>query len=451
MYAARVLVVFAAWMPMVAFGGDRIASVEAVDGWEAYAPRAEIAPTFDVASVDGAPQLVIRSEGREGTDGYWQKTFPVTEGAWLRFSAWRKLDNAESPRRAAPVRIVWHDDKGKPVFWHEPPVNEYRAGPKATAQPDHPIDGKTDKQGWTEVTGLYCVPERATRATVELHLRWEPQGTITWRDIAFTPSQPPKGRKVRLAAVHYRAKGGHTAMDNYKQFEPLIAEAARQRADLVCLGEMINVDNNDFKNRIAEGAEPIPGPGTEYFGALAKKHDMYIVAGLYERAAPLVYNVAVLLGPDGSLVGKYRKCTLPKGELEKGVAPGHEYPVFETRFGKVGMMVCYDAFFPEVARHLAHHGAEVIALPVAGCNPKLAAARAIENHIYLVSSTYTDASRNWIRSAVYDHVGQMLVAAEDWGTVVTAEVDLDKTTYWHSLGDFKSRLPRESPLWGENE
>ena len=78
----------------------------------------------------------------------------------------------------------------------------------------------------------------------------------------------------------------------------------------------------------------------------------------------------MLIGPDGNVVGKYRKVCLPRGEVEGGIAPGSEYPVFDTRFGKVGMMVCYDGFFPEVARELTNRGAEVIAWPVWGCNPQ---------------------------------------------------------------------------------
>ena len=188
-------------------------------------------------------------------------------------------------------------------------------------------------------------------------------------------------------------------------------------------------------------------------GTLAKKHDLYLVAGLIERDAHLIYNVAVLIGPDGKVAGKYRKVTLPRSETEAGVTPGQDYPVFETRFGRVGMMVCYDGFFPEVARALSDRGAEVIAWPVWGCNPLLAAARACENHIYLISSTYTDASEQWTLSAIYGQDGRPLEQAKQWGTVAIAEVDLDAPLHWHSLGDFKAAPPPSSPgaggcAWG---
>jgi predicted amidohydrolase len=154
----------------------------------------------------------------------------------------------------------------------------------------------------------------------------------------------------------------------------------------------------------------------------------------------------VLITPEGKVGGKYRKVTLPDGEVESGLTPGRNYPVFRTRFGVLGMMICYDGFFPEVARELTKRGAEVIAWPVWGCNPDLARARAAENHVYLVSSTYEDVSRNWMLTAVWDHGGQTAALAKDWGTIALAEVDLNKRTRWPSLGDFKSKLQRHVPM-----
>lgn len=415
-------------------------------GWLAMAQRDEIRPTFSFDAKGGAEghgAYLISTPASVSQNGWLQKSFPVKGGTFVKFQAKRNVDHVAAPFRSVVVRIVWQDSQGKAVLADVPPNQEATNPYVPLAEPEHPLDAETTTEGWTTVEGTYRVPTKATQALIELHFQWAPGGVCRWSDIRFDEVAAPGPRKVRLATIHF-VPSGKSPEANCAEFAPLIAEAAKQHADLVVLGETVPYVRVSKKPH--ELAEPVPGPTTKYFGELAKQHGLYIVVGLYERDSNIVYNVAALLGPDGDLIGKYRKVCLPHSEIEAGITPGNDYPVFQTKFGKVGMMVCYDGFFPEVARELTNRGAEVIAWPVWGCNPLLGRARACENHVYVVSSTYTDSKSNWTISGVFNHAGDTIAKADKWGEIAIAEVDLNERYFWrNNLGDFHAMAQRHRP------
>jgi len=160
--------------------------------------------------------------------------------------------------------------------------------------------------------------------------------------------------------------------NNLLRLQQSITRCAADGAELVILQELHNSlyfcqteDTNAF-----DLAETIPGPSTEYFGVLAKQLNIVLILSLFEkRAAGLYHNTAVVIERDGSIVGKYRKMHIPDDPAyyEKFYfTPGDlGFQPIETSVGKLGVMVCWDQWYPEAARLMAMHGAELLIYPTA--------------------------------------------------------------------------------------
>jgi beta-ureidopropionase len=228
---------------------------------------------------------------------------------------------------------------------------------------------------------------------------------------------------------------------------PLIEEAGKKGVNVLCLQEMFNgpyfCPSQDAK--WCDIAEEIPnGPTTKRMQELAKKHQMAIVVPIYEREiAGVYYNTAAVIDADGTYLGKYRKNHIPQtnGFWEKYFfKPGNlGYPTFQTRFAKIGVYICYDRHFPEGARLLGLHGAEIVFNPsatVAGLSEYLwkleQPAHAVANGYFIAASNRVGKEAPWNIGEFYgqsyfcDPRGNMLtVGSRDKDELVVAEMNLD--------------------------
>src|SRR5580693_640460 len=228
---------------------------------------------------------------------------------------------------------------------------------------------------------------------------------------------------------------------------PLIEEAGKRGVQILGLQEIFNgpyfCPSQDPK--WYDAAEAVPGPTTEAMQAYAKKYQMVMVVPVYEREqAGVYYNTAAVIDADGTYLGKYRKTHIPhtNGFWEKYFfKPGNlGYPVFQTRFGKVGVYICYDRHFPEGARALGLNGAEIVFNPsatVAGLSEYLwkleQPAHAAANGYFVgaVNRVGTEAPWNigefYGQSYFCDPRGQIFAqASRDKDEVLTADLDLEK-------------------------
>lgn len=394
--------------------------------WQFNAQRPEIAPAHWVDQevlFEGKHTLAMAGDGKSYTNGKWSLDVEVIPGSIYEFETFFRPLAVDLPDRSILARIDWRGQDGNRI-----------------SQPEYPatLREKTN-DGWNIIRQQYKVPEDATTARLELIFRWAAQGMVYFSEASLNEVQEIPSRIATLATVHYRPQNSGSSRENLEHFSRFITMAAENHADIVCLPEAITLAGTG--KTYIEVSEPIPGPSTEFLGNLARQYRMYIVAGLLERDGPVVYNTAVLIDRKGKLAGRYRKVALPREEIEGGVTPGDSYPVFDTDFGRIGMMICWDLEFPEVARQLAMQGAEVILMPIWGGNLTLASARSIENQVWLVSSSYN------MKTGVFDLEGKLVAEASEQDPVAVVQVDLNRHLYWPWLGDLKNRIPREKPSW----
>jgi predicted amidohydrolase len=225
--------------------------------------------------------------------------------------------------------------------------------------------------------------------------------------------------------------------ENLEKLEKTVAEAKKQSVDMVIFPEL-SLTGYVVRDQIYELAEPVPGPSTEILAKIAKELKVHIVFGMPELSSgtqATIHNTAVLVGPKG-FIGKYRKMYLPTHsvfEEKRYFRPGYEAATFDTELGKIGLIICYDIFFPEVSRLTRLKGAQLIVCISASPAVRrsffetLTAARAIENTAFMAFVNLAgieDGLQFWGGSRLIGPQGRILAKGKyDEEDLVMAEVD----------------------------
>jgi predicted amidohydrolase len=263
---------------------------------------------------------------------------------------------------------------------------------------------------------------------------------------------------VRLALLQMNCS--HAREQNLTRAEEMIREAAGKKAEVLLLPEVFHelFFITDLNSRYFEAAEPIPGPITHRMQELARELEVVIVAPIYERVDRSVYyNSAAVIDADGKLLGVYRKNHIPLNTIfyEKlYFKPGNlGYPVFNTRFGKIGILICHDRHYPEGARALALNGAEIVLIPSATPDKSLSrkvwekelCAHAIFNEYFVAGLNRTGQEGDYLyygQSVVFDPAGEMLAQAGPDEEVLIVNCDLDLITHRRRAWQFyRDRRP----------
>jgi predicted amidohydrolase len=199
-------------------------------------------------------------------------------------------------------------------------------------------------------------------------------------------------REITVATVQMRPRLGE-AEDNLVKMSEMISKiASQQKVDLIVFPELIT-SGYELGVRFTELAQRVPGPTVNLIAQRANEYGVYIVFGMVtkERVESVLYNSAILVGPEGELLEVYNKIHL-RGEERMAFREGFKLPVIETEVGNIGLMCGYDLAFPEVARSLVLDGADILCV---AANWEAAAidewrtylrARAFENAVYVVGS-----------------------------------------------------------------
>ena len=343
------------------------------DGWHAAAARPVLAPEFRLERHEGRQLLLAGGGGNPECTGYVWAPVRLRLGKTYLFRAVFRRSSDLDPHRHLLFRAVGPGAKDGIFSFHR-------------------LGGD-----WIEGGATVCWPgEGEVEGQVEVFFRFSAHGKAWISSVSLVETEATGPRWVRVACTQGRPdlNGCARALDL----------AGQSGADLALMSEWMQ---DEFIT------EPVPGPSTELMSRMARQHRMYVAGGIVRRvdAPDRVYNTCVLHDRQGEVLGMYDKIHPYSPENnELGVTPGRSAPVFCTDFGRVGTIICYDSWFTDVCQLLALKGAEIVLFPNAGYQPEFLYARAGDNAVRIVCSSWN------CPYAIHDTLGRNILRADEFHT-----------------------------------
>lgn len=326
---------------------------------EPWTPESLAAPncrqTDELVQIDG--------NATRTSVGGWQFVYGgIRPGQAYRIRAQVQHRGLDHPRDALVAIVSWH-------AWN-PKQSQSSCEPFNYLLP-RPID-----PGTIAFENVLTAPPGAASMTVRYTLRWAEQGRTRWTRPDISLATVPEKKPVKiciLAATNQTPR--RTKIEPFSKGLDLTPELAG-KVDLwasmvqaACLRKpqlIVTPEVAISGRKLVEGSIAVPGPATAPFEQLARRHQVHLILCVSERERGAFYNTAVLIGPQGTILGRYRKVHLATSEGLSGASPGDGFPVFDTPFGRIGCLICMDTMLCESTRMLALGGADFVCLSIMG-------------------------------------------------------------------------------------
>jgi len=322
------------------------------DDWRVVCPNQSLAPVFRAGESRG---LTARGNGRVECFGYVCQTVSLEGGKTYQMQVRLRTGGLGDVNRHL-VHGVFGEGFNDGIFSYK-------------------------RQGdWIVGENRFPGPQKDVKAEMRLYFRFSPDGCVYWDSVSLRECDPIPRRPTKIACSQ-----GRGSMEHWARW---LDRAGEKNVDVALLPEM-------FNGKGVKDAEPINGPAGTLMASKARQWKMYVSGSFYERRGDLVYNTAPLFDRSGELTGSYCKNQLYDPELDEGATPGTGFHVFDADFGRVGIIICYDSWFPETVRILAYKGAELILFPNAGYFAGLMPARAADNGVWIGVSSLGGPAGVW--------------------------------------------------------